>query len=122
MGSVLREEFSAAEAIADPRVLDLIHLRSYTMNNVVLERELLGLFLGQLPSLLTQLSPDAEPEDWKFALHTLKGSARAIGAEAIAEIVETMETLVCDDGRAALVGRLAAAAACFEQEARKLLD
>jgi HPt (histidine-containing phosphotransfer) domain-containing protein len=122
MGSLLREEFSAAEAVADPRVLDLIHLRSYTMNNAALEQELLGLFLGQLPSLLAQLSQDAEPQDWKFALHTLKGSARAIGAQAIAQIVETMETLPNDGDRADHLGRLAAAADRFEEAARKLLD
>jgi HPt (histidine-containing phosphotransfer) domain-containing protein len=122
MVSALHEEFSAAEAVADPRVLDLIHLRCYTMNNVALERELLCLFLGQLPSLLAQLTLDAAPYDWKFALHTLKGSARAIGAEAIAQVVDSLEMLPDGDDRAEHLGRLAAEAHRFEEEARKLLD
>jgi hypothetical protein len=44
MGSEWREEVASVEPIADPRILDLVHLRRYTMDNEALERELLALF------------------------------------------------------------------------------
>jgi HPt (histidine-containing phosphotransfer) domain-containing protein len=122
MGSELREAVQAAEAVADPRVLDLIHLRRYTMGNAALEHELLALFLGQLPTILQQISQAATAQDWKFALHTLKGSARVIGATAIAEVAEALEPLAPIDDVAALIGRLAAEAACFEEAAKTLLN
>jgi HPt (histidine-containing phosphotransfer) domain-containing protein len=122
MGSVSHEELAGAVETADPHVLDLIHLRRYTMGNTALEQELLGLFLGQLPALLQQISEVAAAEDWKFALHTLKGSARAIGAHAIADIAETLEPLGPSGDIAAHLSGLAVEAARFEEAARKLLN
>jgi HPt (histidine-containing phosphotransfer) domain-containing protein len=92
------------------------------MENTALERELLSLFLGQLPVILDQISRANTAEDWKFSLHTLKGSARAIGANGIAELAELLETLGPAEEVAALIGRLAGEARRFEAAARKLLN
>jgi HPt (histidine-containing phosphotransfer) domain-containing protein len=122
MGSAWREGVLTGEAIADPRILDLVHLRRYTMDNQALERELLALFVGQLPSIVRQISQAATGEDWKFALHTLKGSARAIGATAIGELAEMLEGFGPADEVAALIGQLASEATRFEDATKKLLN
>lgn len=122
MGRELRERVAEGEPIADPRVLDLIHLRRYTMDNQTLERELLALFLGQLPVIVREISHAATCADWKFALHTLKGSARAIGATTIGELAEMLEGFSPADEVAALIGQLNSEAQRFEAEAKKLLN
>lgn len=76
-----------------PGVIDLAHLKHYTMENEALERELIGLFLAQLPGLLAQLRRAASTRDWQFATHTLKGSAKAIGAPTISQLAAALEAL-----------------------------
>lgn len=71
--------------------IDLKHLRRYTLGNAGLEREILDLFFGQLPTTISALSAAATPKDWKVAAHTLKGSGRAVGAWRIARIAEQAE-------------------------------
>ena len=71
--------------------VDLKHLRRYTLGNASLEREVLGLFLSQLPSTLAALGEARSEKDWKIAAHTLKGSGRAVGAWRIARIAEHAE-------------------------------
>lgn len=75
----------------DPEILDRAHLVRYTLSDSSLEREIIGLFLAQLPLLLSQLKVAADAADWKMASHTLKGSARAVGAARIAVIAERLE-------------------------------
>jgi HPt (histidine-containing phosphotransfer) domain-containing protein len=69
-----------------------------------------------------QISQAASGEDWKFALHTLKGSARAIGATSIAELAEMLEGFGPADEVAALIGLLGSEATRFEDAAKKLLN
>lgn len=64
-------------------VFDRPHLVRYTLDNAELEREIIGLFIGQLPSIIAMLEEAASPEAWKMAAHTLKGSAAAVGATDI---------------------------------------
>lgn len=71
--------------------VDLKHLRRYTLGDADLEREILGLFFGQLPATISALAAAATPKDWKIAAHTLKGSGRAVGAWRIARIAEQAE-------------------------------
>lgn len=80
----------AAEALQVTPV-DLKHLRRYTLGDADLEREILGLFFGQLPTSIAALAAAATPKDWKTAAHTLKGSGRAVGAWRIARIAEQAE-------------------------------
>jgi HPt (histidine-containing phosphotransfer) domain-containing protein len=71
--------------------VDLKHLRRYTMGDVSLEREVLDLFLGQLPQTMAALGTAKTEKEWKIAAHTLKGSGRAVGAWRIARIAEQAE-------------------------------
>lgn len=84
------ESEPAAEGLQVTPV-DLKHLRRYTLGDPGLEREILELFLGQLPSTIASLAAAATPKDWRVAAHTLKGSGRAVGAWRIARIAEQAE-------------------------------
>ena len=83
---------SASHTEAEDAV-DLVHLRRYTLGDAVLEKEVLSLFLGQLPELMTALRSAANERDWKMAAHALKGSGRAVGAWQLANLAEHAEQL-----------------------------
>ena len=71
---------------------DQPHLARYTLGNPDLEKEIIGLFLQQLPSIVVMLEEAETAAQWKMAAHTLKGSAAAVGATAIhASAVELEE-------------------------------
>jgi len=74
-------------------VLDFAHLSTYTMNDGELERELLGIFQVQMREHLGGLRQAKASEEWKFAAHTLKGAARALGATRVADDAEALEDL-----------------------------
>ena len=67
-----------------PDVLDLSHLRTYTLGAVELEREILELFVAELPKSLTGLTAANNSKSWHMAAHTIKGSALAVGAGQLA--------------------------------------
>ncbi len=79
----------APPALAD--VVDTAHLGRYTMGDVKLERELLGMFSTQLDELRAALETAQDAKEWKLAAHTLKGAARAIGAFPLAQTAEALE-------------------------------
>ena len=112
-----------AEAqLADPSVFDLAFFRRYTMDNRDLEMEIIGLFRGQLPALIKQMRRAIDPYDWKLASHTLKGSARAVGATRLGEIATRLEDLInaTEGERAPLLNELEACIGEFESVARRL--
>ena len=81
---------TSAPALSD--VIDTAHLARYTMGDVKLERELLGMFDVQLRELLTALEKArGDVRAWKLAAHTLKGAARAVGAFPLAETALALE-------------------------------
>jgi len=85
---------SGAEASGSGHLpVDLDHLRRYTMGDRQLEREILGLFADQLPVTIATLKSATTDKEWSIAAHTLKGSARAVGAWSIATIAECAEHL-----------------------------
>lgn len=80
------EESEPCEA----RPIDMAHLSRQTMGDRELEREVLNLFLQQAASLQAEIA--GAPTDQRAALaHKLKGSARGVGAFAIAECAEAIE-------------------------------
>lgn len=92
--AIARQTIGMDEAAADPLQLapvDLKHLRRYTLGDASLEREVLDLFLAQLPVTIASLGSARSEKDWKVAAHTLKGSGRAVGAWRIARIAEQAE-------------------------------
>jgi HPt (histidine-containing phosphotransfer) domain-containing protein len=111
-------------ASADPKVLDLAHLASYTIGNRGLEEELLRLFRAQLRAQVAAIAEAADEEAWMFATHTLKGVAQSIGAWAIAETAEGLEQLghAGDVGsRDRLLAMLAAQVATCEREIDRII-
>ena len=104
-------------------VFDRAHLAQYTMDSPDLEKEIVGLFVAQLPVILDQLLNAHSHDDWRIATHTLKGSALAIGARKIGEFARKLEPV---DGleesakRKKLLSGLVRAAREFDDMARQL--
>jgi HPt (histidine-containing phosphotransfer) domain-containing protein len=87
--------------------IDHAHLARYTMGNRALELEVLQLFAGQAPETLASLAAAADAKGWHVAAHTLKGSARAVGAFALAHAAELAEKAGPHDaGREAMLSGL----------------
>lgn len=75
--------------------ISLDQLRRMTLGDPALEREVLAMFAGQAGRILGQLT--SLPADAAALAHTLKGSARAIGAQLVAETAEVVETAIRQD-------------------------
>jgi HPt (histidine-containing phosphotransfer) domain-containing protein len=107
----------------DPLIFDIAHLRRYTLGNSELENELLALFEAQLPTLMEQITGTSPADVWRLAVHTLKGSARAVGAPAIGDLAARLEEAghaAPLDVKAPVLELLAMAIADFRREASKL--
>ena len=76
-----------------PSVLDLAHLRRYTLGDVHLEQELLGLFREQARTQFDLAAATDDAATFKLAIHTLKGTARSIGALEVSNASEALEPL-----------------------------
>jgi HPt (histidine-containing phosphotransfer) domain-containing protein len=81
----------AVQPLPGGEPIDRTHLGRYTLGSPTLEREVLGLFLAQLPLSIEQLRFAATDREWQIAAHTIKGSARAVGAWQIARLAEEAE-------------------------------
>jgi HPt (histidine-containing phosphotransfer) domain-containing protein len=88
--------------------IDFDHLQRMTLGDAGIEQEVLRMFSAQSAMLVETLT--AMPSDAGALAHTLKGSARAIGAFAVADAAERLETVLAggSDPTAALA-RLAEA-------------
>jgi len=100
----LRSRPQAREDRRRDMPIDWAHLSRFTLNDRALEREVLGLFANEAPRYLSRLKAAADRKEWMEAAHTLKGSARAVGAWAIAECAQAAETLQLSAEREAAVG------------------
>jgi len=101
----------------DDGPIDLEHLRRMTLDDAGLEREVLAMFAAQTVGLIGSLAT-LPPEAGALA-HTLKGSARAIGAFAVADAAMRLEAAMQkgDDPARALAGLVDAVT-----EARAAID
>jgi HPt (histidine-containing phosphotransfer) domain-containing protein len=98
----------------DDGPLDSGHLARMTLGDAGLEREVLAMFSGQAVDLMARLamlasggrSSEARSSDILPLAHTLKGSARAIGAFRVADAAEALEAAIrnSDDPAEALAG------------------
>ena len=96
-----------------PCPLDLVHLARQSLGDRGLEGELLSLFSGQCAQILAQIEASAAAGrhgSIPDLAHTLKGSARAVGAFAVAEAAGACEIARSGELPAA-VARLDAAVA-----------
>ncbi len=76
------------------RPIDLVHLARQSLGDRALETELLVLFDRQAAQIMAQISGASPSSDRKFVgdlAHTLKGSARAVGAIGVAAAARAYE-------------------------------
>ena len=94
------------------KILDRDHLARYTLGDAALEQEVLGLFIDQMPETVALLRKSQEAETWQRAAHTIKGSAKAVGAWKLAAAAERAEHHAqCSDDWERLAGDVEAAVA-----------
>jgi HPt (histidine-containing phosphotransfer) domain-containing protein len=100
------------EVVDDVRPLDLVHLSRQTLGDRSLENELLSLFDRQAQHLTAQLEALAGSVERglrRDLAHTIKGSARAVGALKVALYAQEYEDLVVSACIAPACSDLAAA-------------
>ena len=78
----------------DDGPIDFEHLKRMTLDDAGLEQEVLAMFAAQSAQLIGRLAD--LPEDAPTLAHTLKGSARAIGAFAVADAADRLEAVLAD--------------------------
>ena len=95
MGRFLRP---TAPALDDAAAIDMAHLSRQSLGDVKLEMELLHLFDIQASRIAQELGmpdPKRDVRGLRMDLaHTLKGSARAVGAGRVAAACEALESML----------------------------
>lgn len=87
---------TALDAVVSPplvpgdRPIDLVHLSHMTLGDRELERDVLILFARQIELMMERIETGTGPVA-AAAAHTLKGSARGIGAFALARAAAAVE-------------------------------
>ncbi|WP_426527549.1 Hpt domain-containing protein [Bradyrhizobium sp. McL0615] len=76
----------------DDGPIDFGHLSRMTLGDAGLEHEVLAMFVAQSVTLVSQLA--TMPADASALAHTLKGSARAIGAFAVGDAAAQLEAAI----------------------------
>jgi HPt (histidine-containing phosphotransfer) domain-containing protein len=82
--------------VPDDGPIDIAHLQRMTLGDAGLEREVLAMFAAQAAGLVRALANS--PANAGALVHTLKGSARAIGAFAVADAASSLELLIGSGG------------------------
>jgi HPt (histidine-containing phosphotransfer) domain-containing protein len=90
-----------------PGPIDAEHLAQMTFGDRRLEREVLEIFRRQSVIMLSRIG-GVEPGAAAAAIHTLKGSARGIGAWRVARAAERLEQACGEADRAASLAELQA--------------
>jgi HPt (histidine-containing phosphotransfer) domain-containing protein len=98
---------SAPRPQPDLATIDDEHLARMTLGDRSLEREVLEIFARQLTLTLKRIT-GAKPSSTAAAAHTLKGSARGIGAWRVARAAERLEDIASRAGdEQAMTGAIA---------------
>jgi HPt (histidine-containing phosphotransfer) domain-containing protein len=109
---------SSREPVA--AILDEDHLQRMTLGDRGLEREVLAIFARQTVLMLERMA-GMEPAFAATAAHTLKGSARGVGAWRVAQAAEQVER-VAGEGRDAAMTTAIAELATASFEVRAVID
>ena len=80
----------------DHDILDMAHLQRQTMGDAALRAEVLGLFLAELDAADRALE-QATASERAATAHALKGAALGVGAFALADAANALETASDDD-------------------------
>lgn len=73
--------------------IDFEHLAQYTAGDKALEADLLAEFVTNADGYVARIAAAPGGEDAEVAAHTLKGSAKGIGAFALAEAAAAAENI-----------------------------
>ena len=109
--AVTTERVASPPLVPTEQPIDLTHLFRMTLGDHSLEREVLALFERQADMLIGRM-PGLEPAGVAALAHTLKGSARGIGAWQVARAADAVERSAAAGGadlRQAIDGLAAAA-------------
>jgi HPt (histidine-containing phosphotransfer) domain-containing protein len=87
----IMEQYEQRAGSSFASVIDVGHLARQTMGDRSLEREVLELFRRQARILLFRFEALTCPTERASIAHTLKGSARGIGANRVAFAAEELE-------------------------------
>lgn len=82
---------------ATHRPVDLVHLANQTMGDRKLEAEILTMFGKQMSQARASIS-NANADERKRLAHTIKGTARSVGAFPIADVAERIEKAPLNSG------------------------
>ena len=82
--------------------IDFSHLKQYVGDDIELTAEVFGLFKHQVEMWTRALQVEADDESWSSVMHTLKGSANAVGALNLAALCKAGEGLTGDRNQAEL--------------------
>ncbi len=74
--------------------IDFEHIKQYVGDDVELTKEVFGLFKNQVEMWSRVMDAKSDDDNWSAVMHTLKGSARAVGAHNLAGLCEKGETLI----------------------------
>jgi HPt (histidine-containing phosphotransfer) domain-containing protein len=102
-------------------VIDLAHLAHMTLGEADLEAEVLTLFDRQAAVLLMRMR-DAAPAAVAAFAHTLKGSARGIGAWRVAAAADVVETQAIRRNGGAAAGAVATLVAAVDEAKAAIAD
>lgn len=79
--------------LARTHAIDMNHLSAYTAGDEALMAEIFGLFREQVEMWIKLLTPEAPTGSFRDAAHTLKGSAKGIGAWKLADACAAAEEM-----------------------------
>jgi HPt (histidine-containing phosphotransfer) domain-containing protein len=99
-GATALERKASPPLVPDDQPIDFSHLFRMTLGDHSLEREVLQLFARQAEMLIARMSAGA-PAAAAALAHTLKGSARGIGAWTVASAAEQVEIASAGSGELA---------------------
>jgi HPt (histidine-containing phosphotransfer) domain-containing protein len=85
--------------MAPAQPVDYQHLEAQAAGNREVMREVLGLFVTHCEQVIGELERAGDAKTWKQWTHTLKGSARGVGAFAVAEAAADAERHSMDKSR-----------------------
>ncbi|GLK81145.1 Hpt domain-containing protein [Methylopila turkensis] len=89
--SSIMEQYEQRAGASLAQAIDVAHLARQTLGDRTLEREVLELFRRQARILLFRFEALTNPAERSQIAHTLKGSARGIGATRVALAAEELE-------------------------------
>lgn len=104
----------------NPPPLDLEHLSKQTFGDKDLESEVLELFLSHSAKSIMQMKTAQTDKDWGEAMHSIKGSARTIGAWTLGHLAEYYEKNPLPDDVAAFEREKQKAASEIENMLKKV--